>query len=136
MEFIAASATSLPLANSSADLFLSFWGLHCFDDPAAAIAEAGRVLAPGGRLVGATFVRGDKSLRQRLLVRPGAGDFGCVPTADEVEGCLGSAGLAVEIRRCGPMLYFDASIVAESPGGDSRLAGVHDPPRADGERGP
>ena len=59
----------LPLEDSSADLFLSYWGLHCFPDPAAAIAEAARVLKPGGRLVGATFVRGP-SLRQRLTAAP------------------------------------------------------------------
>jgi ubiquinone/menaquinone biosynthesis C-methylase UbiE len=100
------------LADDSADLFLSFWGLHCFDDPAAAIGEAGRVLTTGGRLVGATFVRGDDSLRQRLLIRPGTGDFGRVPTADEVESYLAAEGLVAEFRRCGPMLYFEAHLGA------------------------
>lgn len=109
VELIRASATSIPLPSACADLFLSFWGLHCFDDPASAIAEAARVLAPDGRLVGATFVRGADSLRQRLLVRPGAGDFGQVPSASEVENHLEAAGLvAARLRRSGPMLFFDA----------------------------
>ena len=108
VEFVRSSATSIPLADESADLFLSFWGLHCFDDPAAAIGEVGRVLTPGGRLVGATFVRGDDSLRQRLLIRPGTGDFGSVPTEGEVESCLAAEGLVAEFRRYGPMLYFEA----------------------------
>ena len=56
IEFVAAEAGDLPLEDSSADLFLSYWGLHCFPDPRAAIVEIGRVLKPGGRLVGASFV--------------------------------------------------------------------------------
>lgn len=82
-------------------------GLHCFPDPAAAIAETVRLLAPSGRLVGCTFVRGTDSLRQRLLIRPGLGDFGQVPTAAEVEAHLAAADLATDsIDQRGPMLYF------------------------------
>src|SRR5665811_540809 len=33
VELIEADAVDLPLRSDSADLFLSFWGLHCFDDP-------------------------------------------------------------------------------------------------------
>jgi len=109
VELVQTSAESIPLPDTCADLLLSFWGLHCYDDPGAAIAEAGRLLAPDGRLVGATFVRGTDSLRQRLLVRPGAGDFGQVPSAAEVEEDLDEAGLAAtSLRRSGPMLYFEA----------------------------
>jgi ubiquinone/menaquinone biosynthesis C-methylase UbiE len=110
VELVHAGANDLPLPSASADLFLSLWGLHCYDDPAAALAEAGRVLAPGGRLVGATFVRGADSLRQRLLVRPGAGDFGAVASAPEVEDHLSAAGLVpTSVRRSGPMLFFEAA---------------------------
>ncbi len=109
VEAVRARADDLPLPSGCADLFLSFWGLHCYEDPAAALAEAGRVVAPGGRLVGSTFLRGDGGLRQRLLVRPGAGDFGAVPTEREVEEALRAAGFGVVgLRRFGPMLYLDA----------------------------
>lgn len=108
VELIRASAEDIPLPSGCADLVLSFWGLHCYEDPAAAVGEAGRLLAAGGRLVGSTFVRGDDTVRQRLLVRPGAGDFGQVPSAPEVECHLEAAGLAVSIRRSGPMLFFEA----------------------------
>ena len=110
IEIVEANATDLPLPPDSADLFLSFWGLHCYDDPAGALAEAARVLRPRGRLVGASFVRGRDSLRQRLLVRPGAGAFGQVGTQQELEGWLAAAGFdPVGIERSGPMLFFDAT---------------------------
>jgi SAM-dependent methyltransferase len=108
-EFVEANATAIPLPAASADLFLSFWGLHCFDDPAAALDEAARLLKPGGRIVGSCFVRGTDSRRQRLLVRPGAGDFGQVGTEAEVEGWLAAAGFGgAQTARSGPMLFFDA----------------------------
>jgi SAM-dependent methyltransferase len=111
VEFIEADAADLPLPADDADLFLSFWGMHCFDDPAAALSEFARVLKPGGRLVGCCFVRGDDSLRQRLLVRPGSGDFGQVGTEPEVRDWLAAVGFEVSgADRSGPMLFFDARL--------------------------
>lgn len=109
IEFVETSATEIPLPPDSADLFLSFWGLHCFDDPAAALAEAARVLKPEGRLAGSCFVRGAETRRQRLLVRPHCGDFGPVGTQSEVEAWLANAGfLLSSASRSGPMFFFDA----------------------------
>ena len=109
VEFIKANAADIPLPTDSTDLFLSYWGLHCFEDPPGALAEVVRVLKPGGRMVGACFVRGDDSLRQRLLVRPGSGDFGQVGTQPELDGWFSAAGLELtEATRSGPMLFFDA----------------------------
>jgi ubiquinone/menaquinone biosynthesis C-methylase UbiE len=109
LEIVEANATALPLPTGSADLFLSFWGLHCYDDPAGALAEAARVLRPGGRLVGASFVRGRESLRQRLLIKSGVGAFGQVGTQRELEGWLAAAGFGqVSTERSGPMLFFNA----------------------------
>jgi SAM-dependent methyltransferase len=109
VDLVEAEATALPLDDDSADLFLSFWGLHCFADPAAALAEAARVLRPGGRLLGSCFVRGTDTLRQRLLVRPHVGDFGPIGTHEEVESWLSAAGFAgLAVERSGPMLFFDA----------------------------
>jgi ubiquinone/menaquinone biosynthesis C-methylase UbiE len=111
VEFIEADAGNLPLPTDSAELFLSFWGLHCFEDPPAALAEAARVLRPGARLVGSCFVRGDDSLRQRLLVRPGPGDFGQVGTEAEVGAWLEAAGFETSrTDRSGPMFFFDARL--------------------------
>ncbi|HEX5375213.1 MAG TPA: class I SAM-dependent methyltransferase [Solirubrobacterales bacterium] len=113
LEILKADATALPLPAASADLFLSFWGLHCYDDPAGALAEAARVLKPAGRLVGASFVRGDESLRQRLLIKPGVGAFGQVGTQQELEDWLAAEGFGqVGIERSGPMLFFEATASA------------------------
>jgi ubiquinone/menaquinone biosynthesis C-methylase UbiE len=112
VEFLQADATSLPLSDSCADLFLSYWGLHCFGNPRAALAEAARVLKPGGRLVGTCFLRGRDTLRQRFFIRPEAAAFGRVPTQPEVERWLEEVGLERgELRRSGPYLRFAASTI-------------------------
>jgi SAM-dependent methyltransferase len=109
IELVEADATAIPLPDGSADLFLSLWGLHCFADPAGALAEAARLLVPGGRLVGASFVAGRDNLRQRLI-RPGLGDFGRVGTQAEIETWLRAAGFELsEVSRSGPMLFFEAA---------------------------
>jgi ubiquinone/menaquinone biosynthesis C-methylase UbiE len=49
--WLQASAVRLPLADRSVDWVVSCNSFHYFRDPAACLAEAGRVLRPGGRLV-------------------------------------------------------------------------------------
>jgi len=107
VEVLRARAEELPLEDGSADLFLSYWGMHVFPDPRAAVAEIGRVLKPGGRLVGAAFVLGP-SLRQRLLLRPDTADFGPMCTEAELLGWLGEAGISVsDSSTSGVFLFFD-----------------------------
>ncbi|HEY1915385.1 MAG TPA: class I SAM-dependent methyltransferase [Streptosporangiaceae bacterium] len=48
---VVADATVLPLPSASVDCVVSFMAMHDTDDMPAAVAEIGRVLAPGGRLV-------------------------------------------------------------------------------------
>ena len=108
-DFVRADAAEIPLPSGTADLFLSFWGLHCFGDPQAATVEAARLLKPGGRLVGSSFVRGHDSLRQRLLIRPHAGDFGPLGTQSEIESWFARAGLElISAKRSGPFFFFAA----------------------------
>jgi SAM-dependent methyltransferase len=47
---VVADAVMLPLRDREADLVIAFMCLHDFDDMRAAVGEAARVLAPGGRL--------------------------------------------------------------------------------------
>jgi ubiquinone/menaquinone biosynthesis C-methylase UbiE len=116
VELIRASSDELPLTDASADLFLSLWGLHCFERPDRALAEAARVLKPGGRLVCSTFLRGRETLRQRFLIRPHVGDFGAIGSEAEVRGWLADAGFAEpSLRRSGPMLFIDASAPSGEP---------------------
>ncbi len=57
---------ALPLADGSADVVLLHQVLHYAHAPAAAIAEAARLLAPGGRLLIVDFAPHDREdLRQR-----------------------------------------------------------------------
>lgn len=108
IEIVESKAEELPLEDASADLFLSFWGLHCFPEPTAAVAEIGRVLKPGGRLVGASFVRGP-SLRQRLTLRPHKGDFGPMGTEADLLGWLAAADLELTAsKRSGLYMFFEA----------------------------
>jgi len=109
VEFLAADAAALPLPDGAASTLLSFWGLHCFEHPRTAVAEAARVLEPRGRLVGATFLRGRETLRQRFFIRPHVGGFGPIGTGPEVEDWLQSSGFEeIEMTRSGPMLFFSA----------------------------
>jgi SAM-dependent methyltransferase len=103
-----ADVESLPVQDAVADLFLSYFGLHCVLDPAAAVSEAARCLRPGGRLVGGMIVLGNRPL-DRVRVRPGAGAFGPVGWPADLRAWLEEAGLleiALDVR--GVFAYFAA----------------------------
>ena len=94
-----ADAEALPVDDGQAELFLCYFGLHCFADPAAAVREAARCLRAGGRLVGSTIVRGERLL-DRVRVRPEAGVFGPVGEEADLRRWLTESGLErVEIER-------------------------------------
>jgi ubiquinone/menaquinone biosynthesis C-methylase UbiE len=48
---VVADAVNLPLPNAAADCAVAFMSLHDIDDVVPAIAEIGRILTPGGKLV-------------------------------------------------------------------------------------
>jgi SAM-dependent methyltransferase len=52
-DYRVADAASLPIANASVHLVTAFMSLHDIDDMEGAVAEAARVLVPGGRLCAA-----------------------------------------------------------------------------------
>ncbi len=78
----------LPLADGAADLAILHHVLHFAEAPAAAIAEAARVLGPGGRLLIADFAPHDREdLRERdAHVRLGFDD-------DQVAGWFAASAL-------------------------------------------
>jgi ArsR family transcriptional regulator len=76
---------ALPLADQSADSVIIHQVLHYAHSPAAAIAEAARVLAPGGTLLVIDFAARERDAHIRLGFE------------DEVmTGWFGSAGLEID----------------------------------------
>jgi SAM-dependent methyltransferase len=116
IEFVEGDAERIPLEDGCADLFLSYWGLHCVPHPDVALREAARCLRDGGRLIGAMICRGP-SLRQRLFIRPGVGAFGPGGTVDDLAHWLAAAGLVqTRLDVSGPFAFFEASASSELRG--------------------
>jgi ubiquinone/menaquinone biosynthesis C-methylase UbiE len=108
IEFSEADVEALPFTDGEFDLVVSYTGLHCFPDPAAAIAELARVVRPGGELRGTSVVRGaglrfDAAVRFMQL----AGVFGPGTTVSELKQWLTAAGLlGVSVSRDGALAFF------------------------------
>lgn len=80
---------ALPLADGAADMAIIHHVLHFAQQPGAAIAEAGRVLAPGGRLLIADFAPHE---REELRTRDAHARLGF--SDDQITGWFAVAGLA------------------------------------------
>jgi ArsR family transcriptional regulator len=80
---------ALPLADGAADVAIIHHVLHFAQQPGAAIAEAGRVLAPGGRLLIADFAPHE---REELRTRDAHARLGF--SDDQITGWFANAGLA------------------------------------------
>ena len=108
-----ADITAIPMADSSADVCLLYNGLHCVDDPRAALAEVARCLRPAGRLVGSMLVRGGSRRADRAMARDAARPCGMIRdggTVADLRGWLESAGLTgITVSASGALALFDAS---------------------------
>jgi SAM-dependent methyltransferase len=110
IEFAEADAEALPFEERSFDLVVTYTGLHCFPNPAAAITEMARVLRPGGELRGTSVIK-QTGLRQDAFVRlmQLGGMFGPGQTLAELETSLADAGLVkVSTSRSGALAYLSA----------------------------
>jgi ubiquinone/menaquinone biosynthesis C-methylase UbiE len=108
IELAEGDVQSIPVEAGSVDLFLSYWGLHCFPDPVRAVAEMARCLRPGGRVVGSMITCG-RTLRHRLLVQPGRGGFGPGGTVDDLRTWLEDCRLQqMMVESSGLFGYFQA----------------------------
>ena len=102
----------LPLEDSTADVCLSYGGLHCLSRPGDALAEMARCLRPGGRLLGSAFLS-EGSRRQRLLL--GNADFGSTGSAEDLREWLHGSGFGdVSVDRCEGLVVFGARLALES----------------------
>jgi len=99
---------ALPAADASYDLVVSLTGLHCFPDPAAAVAEMARVLRPGGVVVGSTVVRGDALPRRAAwgAAARATGLLGPGVSARGLSRLWADAGVPVTVTRTGALAYF------------------------------
>ena len=79
---------ALPLADGSADVAVLHQVLHYAQQPAAAVAEAGRLLAPGGRLLIVDFAPHD---REELRSSGAHARLGFAD--DQIAGWFAAAGL-------------------------------------------
>jgi SAM-dependent methyltransferase len=108
---VEADIERMPFDDNEFDLCVSFNGLHCLPDPAAAVHEIARCLKPGGRLVGDSLVRG-AGWRQDVALKIGRrlGVFGAGGTVDELRGWLTDAGLNVDrMDPSGAIAHFTAT---------------------------
>jgi len=113
---------ALPLASGSADVVILHQVLHYAQQPGAAIVEAARLLAPGGRLLIADFAPHEQEeLRSRdAHVRLGFADdqmtnwFAAAGLASDVPVTLGGGELTVKLwlgRRASPAVIGGAGEV-------------------------
>jgi ubiquinone/menaquinone biosynthesis C-methylase UbiE len=95
-ELVQASADALPLANRSFDLVVSASSMHDWPDPAQALIEIRRVLAPGGRLLLADWCADYLSIRlMRSWLRVTGRPVSQVLTTATLGGLLEGAGFSV-----------------------------------------
>ena len=106
--FVRASADRLPFPAGSFDRCVTYNGLHCFPDPASAVAEMARVLRAGGTLLGSTIVSGAGARQDALLAFfRRTGSFGRAGSVADVRAWLESAGLErAEVTRSGALAWF------------------------------
>lgn len=96
-----ADARRVPVADASVDVVTASWLLHVLDPAgrAAAVAEAARVLRPGGRL-GVVVPAVPRTLAQQLVRRTARGladlqGLGAFVVPEDLPGVLTDAGLQV-----------------------------------------
>jgi ubiquinone/menaquinone biosynthesis C-methylase UbiE len=109
IEVVDADIYGLEYPDDSFDLALTYNGLHCLPDPAAALLELTRVLKPGGTLRGSSIVTGGGRRQDGVIsVYERAGIFGVTPSLESLRGWIQAAGVDnVEIKTSGAMASFE-----------------------------
>jgi ubiquinone/menaquinone biosynthesis C-methylase UbiE len=110
VEIVEGSIEGMPFGDGEFDLCVCFNGLHCVPDPAAAVAEMGRCLRPGGRLIGEFAVRGQlRRADAYMAMLRATGTFGQAGTRGDAQRWFEQAGLVIDVLECtGAIAHFDA----------------------------
>lgn len=111
VELVEADVGALPFADASVDLCVTSAGLHCFPDPARAVAEMARCLRPGGRLVGSMVVAAAGARHDALMATfRRLALFGPGGTSSDLERWLREASMRdVELTRSGALVGIRAT---------------------------
>ena len=109
VEVVKANIYELQFDDGTFDLGLTYNGLHCFPDPAAALVELARVIKPGGTLRGSSVVTGAGRRQDALVgVYERAGIFGVTPSPAELRGWIEAAGVDnLKLETSGAMASFE-----------------------------
>ncbi|HVH79825.1 MAG TPA: methyltransferase domain-containing protein [Stellaceae bacterium] len=105
IDFVEGDAETMPFAEASFDAVVSSFGVHHVPRPDRALAEARRVLRPGGRIAFATWAAPEENIAWKLLLDavrlhgdPEAGQMpvsgGGLGSLEAVERLLSEAGFA------------------------------------------
>jgi SAM-dependent methyltransferase len=107
--FVRGSAQALPIRSGALCAVVSFGALHLFPDPAAALAEVGRVLAPGGTFVCLTAYARDAGAIRAAQDRIGGAIRLRFLSRQAIETGLSGGGLSlVDLTVAGMMALFSA----------------------------
>jgi SAM-dependent methyltransferase len=144
--FCEGDAEAMPIADAAFDAVVSSFGVHHFPRPAAALAEAHRILRPGGRLAFTTWAEPARNVAWRLLfdairahgdidaakTPPSGGNLGSADAVGKLVSEAGFAGVSAETVRREWRLASPHDLIAALRRGTVRTATLIDaqPPAA------